>query len=128
MASVVAKIEDAPTGPTPANAGVAVRGEVVTRPVVTGDDRPLYLWVHELSPGASLSWDAPVQDHLVYVWEGMVSADRQPIRVDEAFVVEHNGKGVIEAGDEPAIVLHFHRPEDYPHPASRSGGSITCRL
>lgn len=122
MASVVARIEDAPFGPTPERAGVATAGEVATRAVVAAPDRPLLLWAHHLAPGASLSWDAPAQDHLVYVWEGGVTAERHRLRPDEAYVVEHGGHGAVEAGEAGATVLHFHRPEDQPEAPLRAGG------
>lgn len=122
MASVVTRIEDAAYGPVPARAGVAASGEVATRPVMAGEDRPLLMWAHTLAPGASLEWNGPAQDHLVYVWEGAVTADRQTLTVDEAFVVEHGGHGVVQAGETPATVLHFHRPEDHAAAAGREGG------
>jgi hypothetical protein len=122
MASVIARIDAKPAGPTPARAGVTAGGDVKTRPVIDAADRPLLMWVHSLAPGASLRWDRPAQDHLIYVWEGRVLDGKQPIGLDEAFVVEHGGRGEVHAGAAPAVVLHFHRAEDHPDRPSRPGG------
>jgi hypothetical protein len=89
---------------------------------VGGEDRPILLWMHRLEPGASLSWDQPAQDHVIYVWEGEAFSKSERMRPDEAYVVEHGGRGEITAGEAHLEVLHLHRPEDYPEPASRSGG------
>jgi len=122
MGSVISRLEGADYGPVPTRAAVAVAGEVKTRPVLDGAERPILLWMHRLGPGATLSWDRPVQDHLLFVWEGGVVAEGQPLGANEAFVVEHGGTGQVTCGDVASTVLHFHRPEDYPHPAPRGGG------
>ena len=123
MGSVVARAEDQPFGPTPAEAAVRAAGGVETRRILGGPDRPIWLWMHRLRPGASLAWDRPRQDHLIYVWDGVAHSRDQPLRTDEAFVVEHGGQGEITA-PEGAVVMHFHRPEDYPEPAARAGGHV----
>ena len=122
MASVISRFEDAAVGPVPSRAAMVAAGEVETRGVIAGEGRPLLLWIHRLQPGATLTWDGPAQDHLVYVWEGAVVFERQQLGVDEAFVVEHGARGVAQCADRPATVLHFHRREDHPQPASRAGG------
>jgi len=122
MASVIARTEDSTLGPTPPEAGVTVTGEVETGAVIAGGERPLWLWLHRLQPGASLAWSQPKQDHLIYVWEGVVEVGRMKLAADEAYVIEHGGRGEVRAGAEPAAVLHFHRPEDYPEAAARPGG------
>jgi len=122
MASVISRIEDAAPGPVPGRAAVDAAGGVETRGVISGEGRPLLLWVHHLQPGASLAWDRPAQDHLVYVWEGAVTFDGLRLGEDSAFVVEHGGKGVAQAGDQPTTLLQFHRREDHSERPGRAGG------
>jgi quercetin dioxygenase-like cupin family protein len=122
MASVIARIDEPAFGPTPAEAAVTVGGEVETRAVIASPDRPLRLWLHRLRPGASLAWSQPRQDHLVYVWEGAVTVKRLTLGVDEAYVIEHGGRGEVRAGDQAATLLHFHRAEDHPQAPIRAGG------
>jgi len=124
MGSVITKIDDHPFGDVPARAGVTVDGRVQSRAVLDSEDRPILLWMHRLEPGARLTWERPAQDHLVYVWEGQAFSGSERMGVDEAFVVEHGGRGEIHAGDTPAVVLHFHRPEDFPEPPPRGGGHV----
>jgi hypothetical protein len=121
MASVIARLDDQQFGPTPSAAGVAVTGEVESSLVMGGPDRPIWLWAHRLQPGASLAWEHPGQDNLIYVWEGAVEARRLRLAPDEAFVVEHGARGEIRAS-EPALVLHFHRAEHLSEPQDRAGG------
>lgn len=121
MGSVVVRLEDQPAGPTPIEAGAAAAAGVTTRRVLAGPDRPLWLWLHVLEPGASLAWDRPKQDHLVYVWAGRLASRDLTLLPDEAYVVEHGGRGEVRAV-EPSVVLHFHRPEDHASPAGRTGG------
>ena len=123
MGSVVVRLEDQPFGPTPPKAGVTAADGVVTRPVLAGPDRPLWLWLHALEPGASLAWDRPQQDHLVYVWEGVLQSRDLMFRPDEAYVVEHGAQGEVRAV-ERTLALHFHRPEGYGSPAARAGGRV----
>ena len=122
MASVLCKIEDREFEPVLACAGVTTSGDVRCRRVVDGEGRPILLWMHRMAPGASIVWDRPPQDHAIYVWEGQAFAGRDRISADEAYIVEHGGRGGIEARDVPVEVLHFHRPEAHPEPAMRDGG------
>ncbi len=122
MASVISKFNDLPYGSVPDRAGLSNSAGVETRRVIDGGDRPLLLWMHRLKPGATLAWNRPAQDHLAYVWEGAVEAEGRTLGADEVFIVEHGGHGGLKGGPAGAVVLHFHRPEDFPEPPSRAGG------
>src|ERR1700753_274162 len=105
MAAVVSKFDALAFGPVPDRAGIKVSGQVETRAVVDGAERPILLWMHRLQPGATLPWDAPAQDHLAYVWEGRVTSGEDELGVDEVLVIENRGHGSLTCGAEPAVVL-----------------------
>ena len=71
---VITSVEDVPIRDFPPFAGVTGVGNLQTRGVIDGPDRPLLFWLHELSPGTRISWDRPPVVHLAFVWSGVIEA------------------------------------------------------
>ena len=104
--------------------GITSQGNVQSRAIITGLERPLWLWMHELMPGASIRWDTPDVGHVLHVWKGGVTADGQASGSDAVICIEHKAHAVIEAGDYGATLLHYHRRIPHPTQGSRPGGHV----
>jgi hypothetical protein len=118
----VARVEEAPAERPAPEAEVGARGEVQTRAVLKGAERPLWLWRHRLPPGAELGWERPRVGHVLYLAEGSATVGGEPVGVGEAVFVEHQARVTLRAGAAGATVLHFHRAGG-PGP-ERAGGNV----
>src|SRR4051812_42201580 len=79
---VLAHVSDAKASVFPPLAGVSLSGNVTTTPIVTGSDRPLFLWQHQIAPHGTLRWQRPAQGHVAYVWHGGVTVNDRPLGED----------------------------------------------
>ncbi len=91
----------------PEVANLAFAGRIASRKVIDKDDFTLSLWRHELAPGATITLDAPAQDHTFYVVEGEMTVGGTPVPPKGAASVGARAKTVIGAGAEGATVLHY---------------------
>lgn len=106
----------------PTLSGVQAQGEIRTRAVVAGADRPILLWEHELAAGASIRFAAAPVDHLMYLTDGEIAADGEAMSGEGCLVVEHGGAATLTAG-AASTVLHFTTSEG-AGPRPRTGGSV----
>lgn len=112
----------------PKLAGVTAEGGIETRGVVSKPGRPILLWAHAMEPGATLRWrDLPV-GHLLFVWTGDATLEGgDQAKPRSAVVAEQNSAGLLRAGPEGALVLHFHETEDDRRHVGRAGGHVHLR-
>jgi hypothetical protein len=132
---IISHADERSPGAFPALTGVAAGAGgpvgIVSSAVVAGGERPLFAWVHELPPEASIRWSRPPVGHLVYVWAGSVvaQAGAEPgmnpidLNLEEGGVlcVEHGGEGALRAGVNGARLVHFHQREG-SYPPVKAGG------
>lgn len=104
--------------------GVTVSGEVETRAVIAGNDRPLLVWQHVIAPGGEISLREPGEGHAIYVHDGAVSIDGALLEAGGAVIVEHGGAATVWAEGEPATLLHFHRADGKFEPSAKRGGHV----
>lgn len=121
---LVSQIGEMPPVPFPDLTGVTAYGQVESSGVFTTPDRPLWLWMHRLEPGASLRWQLPRVGHVVYVWKGSVISDGQALEAESVIGIEHQAQAVVEAGDSGASLIHFHSQEVLWQPSTKSGGHV----
>ena len=121
---VISRTDETPLGTFPHLTGVTSQGDIKTRGVVDKPDRPVFLWMHELAPGAEVRWDSPPVGHVAFVWSGDVEANGTKVPTDGVLVVEHKANAVLRAGAGGATVAHFHRREDHPEKPNRAGGNV----
>lgn len=119
----IAHVDEALSVPFPPLAGVSSRGSIATRAVFSKPDRPLWLWTHELSPGAQICWEQPVVGHTIYVWKGNVTVGEKRLAPAAVVCIEHKGAGTIEACENGATLVHFHRQEALPALSAKAGGN-----
>jgi quercetin dioxygenase-like cupin family protein len=119
----LATMQNAPVADAAGIAELQAEGAVESRAVLKGDERPIWLWRHQLAPGARLIWERPPTGHLVYVWEGGLTVEDQPLSAGGTFVVEHRANARVTAGASGATLLHFQTVGEKP-PANRPGGNI----
>jgi hypothetical protein len=124
---LIQSIDAAPAAAFPELAGVSAAGDVRTRAVVEGPDRPLFLWRHDLAPGAAIAWDAPAHGHLVYLWRGEAAFEGAGLEGEDALIVEPGGRGSLAAGRAGATLLHFFAPVERPEAARAGGGAHVLR-
>ena len=124
---VAAHVDDAKVVPFPALAGVSPAGSIRTRGVLSTPDRPLWLWMHELAPGAQIRWDKPALGHVVYVWKGAAGIAGQALAPEWVVSIEHQGNAVIEAGADGATLLHYHSRDTSTAQLDRPGGHVHVR-
>lgn len=123
---VINTVESAPVVPFPTLDGLGATGTVATRSVIE-PGRPLQLWMHQLSPGASLAWQQPKFGHVLFVWKGDVTLDGQPAATGSVIIVEHRANTRIDAGAHGATLLHYHQSEDLPPLTEKAGGHVHLR-
>lgn len=109
--------------PFPDLSGATASGAVKSRSVIA-DEKALFLWVHELAPGASLRWESPKYDHLLYLWKGELRVDGASAGAGQVVVIEHHANALLEAGDAGATIVHFHQSESQPLLTNRAGGHV----
>lgn len=122
MRRLVRNVEQCPWEDFPPIPAVGAYGSVRTRPVIVAEERPLWLWMHKLAPGASISWEGPTVGHMVYLWEGGATANGQPLHAQGVTMIEHRSIATIEAREKGAKLLHFQRPEFHPEDTPGTGG------
>ena len=105
----------------PALTGVSADSGIQSKGVVAKEDRPLYVWVHQLPPQAEIRWSKPPVGHVVYIWEGDAAADGKTLQKGAVLAVEHQGEAVLRAGAGGARLVHYHQREAVASPA-RAGG------
>ena len=126
---IIAHADESSPRAFPALAGVAASEGVASRAVVAADDRPLFAWVHKLSPDAAIRWARPPVGHVVYVWEGSAVAagdqGKPDTQLEEGSVlaVEHGGEAALRAGAGGAKLVHFHQREGADPPVKAGGHS-----
>lgn len=120
----IVNVHDVVPGEFPRLNGLSASGSVTTRGVIAGSKRPLWLWMHELEPGAEIRWQRPPIGHVIYVWKGSVEVEGKRFASGCVICIEHGGGSSIVAGDEGAALLHYHRQEPHPSQASRAGGHV----
>ena len=120
---VIKTVDESPGVAFPVLDGVSASGPVKTRSVMAAD-RPLYLWVHELSPGGSIRWQAPKVGHAIYVWKGSVTVAGQSLGAESVVIIEHQGGTSIEAGAGGATLVHYHQSEALPNMTAKAGGNV----
>ncbi len=117
-------LDDAQTAAPNEDAGIVAAGEVDSRPVIRGDDRPLRLWRHQLEPGASLAWEQPPHaGQCVYVWEGSLETDGALLASGGTVFVERHGHARLHAGPQGATLLHFQDAREQLG-SERPGGQV----
>ncbi len=120
---VIKTVDESPSVGFPALHGVTASGDIKTRSVMS-EDRPLYLWIHELAPGSSIRWQAPKVGHALYVWKGGVKAGAKALGEECVVIVEHKGSTTLEAGPEGATLVHYHQSEALPNQTAKAGGHV----
>ena len=121
---IVSHVDEATALPFPELSGMAAHGKVETSAVFSTPDRPLWLWLHVLSPGAQLRWTRPMVGHVVYVWKGSVTSNEQVMGPESVICVEHRAEAVVEAGRTGATLVHFHSQETYGASCAKTGGGV----
>jgi quercetin dioxygenase-like cupin family protein len=116
-------MENAPAADAASATELRTEGTVESRAVLGGEERPIWLWSHKLAPGARMIWDRPPTGHLLYVWDGDLTVDGQPLAAGGTLVVEHKARARVEAGPAGATLLHFQTAREAP-PADRPGGNV----
>jgi hypothetical protein len=120
---VISTVDEAEVTAFPVLTGVSRKGDVLTKAVIAESSRPLLLWQHTLAPGSQITWWNPSVGHVAYLWDGEAEADGKPLhKGGGALIIAHGGRAVLKAGNAPATILHFHRPEDHPVAPARAGG------
>jgi quercetin dioxygenase-like cupin family protein len=74
----------------------------------------LWLYRGTLAPGASLSWQSPHGDEIVYVTRGEVEVEGRRCVTGGAVVVEADAAATLRAVDGDAAVLHFGPADPMP--------------
>lgn len=115
---------DSPRVDFPVLPCVSRTGAIQTTGVITGDDRPIRLWIHELSQGAEIALDAPPVGHCLYVLEGEIIVNGRRVPADGAVLVEHHGRAAIQAASAGAQLAHFSQRTPEKTPQSREGGHV----
>jgi len=105
----------------PQVAGRSVSGGARTTGVLTGEDRPIWLWRFDLQHGAKVAFDAPAAGHAIYLARGSAVVDGTAIKAGGAVLVEHGGGVSIEAVGDDVILLDFHE-RDAGGAAGAGGG------
>ena len=121
---VIQCASESPQVEFPPLAHVRCNGATQTTGAITGDDRPIRLWIHELAQGAHIALDAPPVGHCLYVLEGEVIANGQRVPADGAVLVEHHGRAAIQAASAGAKLAHFCQRTPAKTPHSRAGGHV----
>src|SRR5262249_5465523 len=104
-------INEAPAVAFPKLDGVTPSAEVLAASVIGGADRPLWLWLYELAPGAQIRFELPRVGHVLYVLSGSVKADEAAIEAGGASVIEQGARSVIRAEGSGTRLLHFQQAE-----------------
>lgn len=120
----IQSLDQAAVVPFPALRGVNAQGSVESRRVVGAPERSLCLWEHQLAPGATLNFAAPLVGHVLFVKSGSVSMEGRSLAPRWVLIVEHQGGARVEAGADGAVLLHFHQSEDLPPMTSKAGGNV----
>lgn len=107
--------------------GLSARGAIEARPLIQGGGLSLYLWHYELAPGAEIRFDRPDHSHLLYIWQGEVTADAEVAGFDDAIIVERHGEVMVRAAGGPAKLLHFYSPVPSAKDARATGKVIVRR-
>jgi redox-sensitive bicupin YhaK (pirin superfamily) len=118
-----APLEAAPTGPLLAASQTTAIGEVHTSQLITGSERPIWTYRHELAAGAELRWSRPLHGHCLYVESGSAAVNGSPAVAADAIFVEHGAEATLVAGSEGAVLAHFHGTDAQPSP-KKSGGHV----
>lgn len=122
MAKVVIRSTDStPYSALPSFKGLTRNGEVATKAVIDGNDRPLLLWQHDLPEGSGMEWDEPEGDHLFYVRHGQIDANGATLGREDSLIVERDAKLALNAKAGPASLLHFHSVK---HAVRSPGGHV----
>jgi hypothetical protein len=108
--AVIANVNAASSTTFPSVAGMSATGSIESTPIVTANNRPLFLWQHTLAPGSAIHWNRPPVGHLIYTWRGCAETDGCRIDEDGMLIVEQDGLAVLRAGATPVTILHFYRP------------------
>src|SRR5690606_14652967 len=85
------------------------KGAVETFAYLDGENDPIHLFLHKLSPGAELTVTAEPSDLSVYVWSGSVDAGKARLDRKSSAVVERGASQPLRAASEGAELLVFHR-------------------
>lgn len=121
---IIVNADEVLPGKFPDMAGVGFIGAVNSRAVIVGPDRPLWLWMHELEPGAAIHWERPPVGHLVYVWKGSVTSGKEHLGPAGVVSIEHGGIASAVAGESGATVLHYHSRDERPEYSKKRGGHV----
>jgi redox-sensitive bicupin YhaK (pirin superfamily) len=121
---VIRQLDQCPYVDASSVKGFSSSGSVRTSAVIAQPGRPIYLWKHDLEPGASLALHQPQQDHCFYVLDGSVTANETIADNGSLVVIEHLSRGALDAESSGASLLHFHRPDDYAEKPARAGGQV----
>ena len=103
---------------------VTAQGSIATRTVISGDDRPIALFVHDLAPGAAISWSGPARAHAAYVWQGTVEAGGVAVPKDGSLIIEHGASTELRAGPHGASIVHFVHSAAHSGAPSQDGGHV----
>jgi hypothetical protein len=102
-------------------AGASTQGEIRSRPVIQGAERPLFLWRHDMRAGAWLHFDKPAVGHVLYVLSGAIEVNGATVEENGTACVEHDATADVRAARE-TVLYHFHERE--PRHVSRPGGHV----
>lgn len=120
---VIQNAEASPRESFPPLTGAIADPVIESRHVISSGSS-LEAWVHDMPAGSKMRWQAPVRDHLFYVWKGALSQDGNPVASDQVIVVEHGATAMFVAGPEGATLVHFHHSESQPQESMRAGGQV----
>lgn len=118
---VIKQSNDAPVDTLQQVAGVSTHGAVQTRAVISGEDRPLLMWRHDLKAGARLNFDRAPCGHVLYVLSGAIGVDETDVETNGTACIEHRAQSTVVARQD-CVLYHFHERE--PRHVSRPGGHV----
>ena len=124
MAVKIKSSNDAESTDFPALDAVTAEGRVTSRSVITGEDRPIALFVHDLAPGAEISWSGPARSHAAYLWDGSAESGGVALRKDAALIIEHGANADLRAGPDGARVVHFVHSPAHSDAPRQDGGHV----
>jgi hypothetical protein len=119
----ISSVEKSALGALTAESQTQLRGSIQTKPVLNGEDRPIWLFHHQAAANSELQWDAPDQGHCVFVQSGSAQIEGRQAVAGDAVFVEHGARATLRVGAEGAELLHFHSTKREPAP-ELSGGHV----
>ncbi len=102
-------------------------GSAQTRAYFAGEQDPLHLHLHCVTPGQPFRIGPLASDCAAYVWQGEAWAGDVALPQGSSLIVEHGASLEIRGGSEEAVVATFtsaRPPAGQPSAAPRAGGHV----